>query len=375
MNIRRFSARDSRSALAMVREGLGPEAVILSNRRVADGVEVVAACNLEAVEQVAVAGERASAVDATSNELGMVQLQNELANLRSLLEAELQQRNWRDSAGTQPIRAALNQRLARMGFSRALSEGITDTLPVDGGLEVLWQRTLAALEARLQTLPDGLPGNPRVIACVGTTGVGKTSTIAKLAGRAVLADGHGEVALVTMDQYRIGGQEQLATFAELLDIPMISVANGSQLQAALRDFRGYRRIFVDTAGMGQRDPRLLQQIDLLRTSSVPISVCGVVSASCAVAQTREFVQSLGKRGLSGVIITKLDEAAGLGGTLDTIIRYQLPVVYTSTGQHVPDDLQPAIAQELIVFAESWLRNRRRSEVMLHSRAGVSAMAS
>src|SRR6056297_342676 len=100
MNIRRFNARDSRSALALVREALGAEAVILSNRRVADGVEVVAACNLEAVEQAAAVSEQPAAVVAppVENELGMLQLQNELANLRSLLETELQQRNWRDSA-------------------------------------------------------------------------------------------------------------------------------------------------------------------------------------------------------------------------------------------------------------------------------------
>ncbi len=376
MNIRRFSARDSRSALALVREELGAEAVILSNRRVADGVEVVAACNLEAVEQAAAESERPPAAPApVENELGMVQLQNELANLRSLLEAELQQRNWRDSADKAPVRATLNQRLARMGFSRALSEGITDALPSSGGLEALWQRTLAALESRLLTLPDGLPGGTRVVACVGTTGVGKTSTIAKLAGRAALTDGREQVALITMDQYRIGGQEQLATFAELLDVPVLSVGTGPELYAALRDFRNRRHIFIDTAGMGQRDPRLLSQIALLRASPVPVTVLAVLSASAGVAQTRELVHSLGRQGLSGAIITKLDEAAGLGGTLDTLMRAALPVAYTSSGQRVPDDLQPARAGELIALAADWLRQRRRADAVPASRAGVTAMAS
>ena len=377
MNIRRFSARDSRSALALVREELGAEAVILSNRRVADGVEVVAACNLEAVEQAAAGSEQPAAVVAppVENELGMVQLQNELANLRSLLETELQQRNWRDSAAKAPVRATLNQRLARMGFSRALSEGITDALPTSGGLEALWQRTLAALEARLLTLPDGLPGGTRVVACVGTTGVGKTSTIAKLAGRAVLSHGREQVGLITMDQYRIGGQEQLATFATLLDVPLQSVSDGPELYAALRDFRNRRHIFVDTAGMGQRDPRLLQQIEVLRESPIPVTVLGVLSASVGVAPTRELVHSLGRQGLSGAIITKLDEAAGVGGTLDTLIRAQLPVAYTSSGQRVPDDLQPARAGELIALAADWLRQRRRADAVPPLRAGMTAMAS
>lgn len=374
MNIRRFNAKDSRSALALVREALGPDAVILSNRRVADGVEIVAACNLEAVEEAAAAG-AGEEQPQPSNELGMLQLQNELAHLRSMLESELQQRSWRDTATKAPARATLNQRLARMGFSRALSEGITDALPEEGPLEPLWQSTLGALQARLSVARGGLPGAPRVIASVGTTGVGKTSTIAKLAARSVLAEGVEQVGLITMDQYRIGGQEQLATVADYLGVPLLTVADGPELHAALRDFRARRHVFVDTAGMGQRDPRLLAQISLLRSSPVPVAVCAVLSASANVAQTREFLLSLGRQGLSGAIITKLDEAAALGGLLDVLIRTGVPVAYTCSGQRVPDDLQIADAGALFALATDWLVARRKGETAQAAPPRARAMAS
>lgn len=371
MTIRRFIARDSRSALARIREDLGPDAVIVSNRRVADGVEVVAACSLEAVEQ-AVAGDQVE--QAAANELGMLQLQNELANLRSLLESELQQRSWRDSAGQSSTRSSLNQRLARMGISRALGESVTDSLPAQGDLNRLWQRVLAALEERLPVAGDGFPGAPRVLACIGTTGVGKTSTVAKLAARAALSSGRDTVALITMDQYRIGGQEQLASFAGHLDLPFATVGDGRGLYAALRDFRGKANIFIDTAGMGQRDTRLLDQVALLRASPVPVSICGVLSASASVSQSREFVLSLGRQGLGGAIITKLDEAASLGGLLDILIRMSIPVVYTCSGQRVPDDLQPARARELVALAALSLGSRRNTESAGDVRSRPAAIA-
>ncbi len=411
MTIRRFNARDSRSALARVREDLGPDAVILSNRRVADGVEVLAASNLEAVEQAVatedrtqwaavneaardrVARDRAArdvasgaavvrnspappgaAPDGGANELGMQQLQNELANLRSLLESELHQRAWRDSAGKSSTRASLNQRLARMGFSRALGEELTDALPARGDLEKLWQRVLAALEGRLPVADNGFPGAPRVVACVGTTGVGKTSTIAKLAARAALSGGRKSVALVTMDQYRIGGQEQLETFAGHLGLPVAAVEDGPGLYAALREFRTMANIFIDTAGMSQRDPRLLDQVALLRASPVPVAICGILSASASVSQGREFILSLGRQGLSGAIITKLDEAASLGGVLDILIRTAIPVVYTCSGQRVPDDLQPAGARELVALAAACLGNRRGAGADADIRTRAAAVA-
>ena len=212
------------------------------------------------------------------------------------------------------------------------------------------------------------------MACVGTTGVGKTSTIAKLAARAALSGGRKSVALITMDQYRIGGREQLETFAGHLGLPVAVVEDGPGLYAALREFRTMANIYIDTAGMSQRDPRLLDQVALLRASPVPVAICGILSASASVSQGREFVLSLGRQGLSGAIITKLDEAASLGGVLDILIRTAIPVVFTCSGQRVPDDLQPAAARELVALAAACLGNRRSAGADAEVRTRTAAVA-
>jgi len=352
MKIRRFVEKDSRTAMARVREALGTEAMILSNRRVGSDVEVVAALDLdEGGIAAALASSRPEPDAEPGNELAMQQLQNELVDLRNVLQSQLGRRSWRDSAERPPPLATINQRLARLGLSRALGGAIVDALPARGTLDEQWQRALIALARRLRCV-ETFPPNGTALACLGATGVGKTSVVAKLAGRELLSGGQ-RVALVSMDAWRIGGQEQLEAFATQLDLPFEVATSTSALSKALRRLRGYR-VFIDTAGMSQRDARLQEQWDMLRQARQPVECCLVLSAVAQAAQTRELVQSFAPRDMCGAIITKLDEVASLGGVMDALIQGDLPVAMISAGQRVPDDIAAADSRELVARAVSLL---------------------
>ena len=352
MKIRRFVDKDSRAAMARVREALGADAMILSNRRVGSEVEVVAALDLDDAEiAAAMSSAQAGAAPETANEVAMQQLHNELADLRNVLQSQLGRRSWRDSSQRSPVPATINQRLARLGLSRALGGALVDSLPAQGTLGEQWQRVLQALARRLRTL-DGFPPAGSVLACLGATGVGKTSVVAKLAGRELVA-GEPRVALISVDAWRIGGQEQLEAFATHMQVPFEVATSASALSRALRRLRGYR-VFIDTAGMSQRDARLQEQWAMLRQLRQPPSCFLVLSAAAQAAQNRELLQSFGPQDMCGAIITKLDEAASLGGVLDALVQSGMPLAMISEGQRVPDDIAPASGRELVARAVSLL---------------------
>jgi flagellar biosynthesis protein FlhF len=364
MKIRRFVDRDSRAAMARVREAMGPEAMILSNRRVAEGVEVVAALDLaeadiaralEAAQsgvQAAAEPERPAAAQ-SADDLAMRQLQKELAELRDALELQLGRRSWRDSAQRPATRATLGQRLARLGLSRALSGAILDSLPARGGLETQWQRALLQLANRLP-IADAFPPPAGALACLGATGVGKTSVVAKLAGRAVLA-GAERVALLSMDAWRIGAHEQLQTVADRLGVPFETATSAESLSRLLTHYRGYR-LFIDTAGMSQRDSRLREQWQVLREQRPAVSCAIVLSASAQTAQTREVLRGFGPRDLCGAIITKVDEACSLGGVIDALVQSGVPLAMLADGQRVPDDIATVDARQVVARAVSLLES-------------------
>jgi len=354
MKIERFRAPDSRTAMAQVRAALGADALILANRRVGDLVEVTAAVDVEQVVQAP----SFAAGDAPQNELQLKALERELHRLRGILEKELGKSSWRDSARQPSAVAALRQRLLRMGFSRSLAGSVLDRLPQTGRTDRLWALARAELAHRLAVTPP--PAESSVTAVFGGTGVGKTSSIARLAARAVQRSGADAVALLTLDNYRIGAHEQLTSFADLLGLPLRAVSDRHSLSLALREFAD-RQVFIDTAGMAQHDPRLVAQAELLDGVSGSIRRLLVLAASAQPAQSRALLQAFGRSRLSGAIITKVDEAHSLGGVLDVLITSALPAVGLTDGQRIPEDWHEPQAEQLLDLAADLAR--RDSKLM------------
>lgn len=248
----------------------------------------------------------------------------------------------------------LRQRLLRLGLSRSLAEEIIGTLPPVRNLNDSWQRALRKLVSIVNT--QALPADrDSVFALFGGTGVGKSSTIAKLAGADVQRFGVHGVGLITLDNYRIGAQEQMSSFAYTLGIPLYPANDRQSLALALQELQG-RRVYIDTAGMGQHDDRLARQINLVREQEQPITSLLTLSASAQPSQSRALSSLFTRSGVTGAIITKVDEATSLGGILDVLIRSRLPLHVTCDGQRVPDDIQAADGQVLVRRAVELLRS-------------------
>lgn len=349
MKIKRYVSHTGTSALAQAKAELGPDAVILSNRNVDGQVELVAAIDLD--EQVLQdspkqSAELAPAPVTASQDPALGDLQQELERLRGMLEGQLTQVAWREKTVTKTPKKQLINRLGRLGLSRSMSATIADRTG-NGTIDQQWREAQNTLAARIRINDGDADQHQKIMALVGSTGVGKTTTIAKLAARSVLRHGPRQVALITTDCYRIGGQEQLETFARYLGIPVMVATDAAQLSDALSKVADRKLVLIDTAGMSQRDVRLYQQFATLKSVGCDIECHVVLSATALPGSLNEVVQVFGKDALAGAIITKLDEASSLGGVIDVLIRHHLPLTWVSAGQKVPEDLRKARADELV----------------------------
>jgi flagellar biosynthesis protein FlhF len=375
MTIKRFIDKDSRSALAQVRRELGPDAVIVSNKSVGDQVELVAALDIDEVER-ALAPE-AAAEAGSADPQGLGALQRELGQLRAMVEGRLSPQAWQEVESQSSGLTALRERLARLGLSRELVQAITQAMPASDPLEENWQRALQMLVTRMPGLrEDALLENGGVLAVLGATGVGKTTTLAKMAARYVQRYGAADLALICADSYRIGAQEQLQTFANYLDVPVTMASDQTALRKALRRYRDKRLILVDTAGMSQRDARLGQQCALLQSLGVDVRMVAVLPATAQLRAMHELVRNLSRESLDAAVVTKVDESTGLGAVLDVMARHQLPLAYISDGQRVPDDLAPATGRDLMRRALELLNessNSRRPTAASAAPASAAAV--
>jgi flagellar biosynthesis protein FlhF len=207
----------------------------------------------------------------------------------------------------------------------------------------------ADLTPRIQTMdPLALFDPGGVFAFIGPTGVGKTTAIAKIAARCVLRYGRDQMALMTTDNFRIGAQEQLKVYARILGIPFVAVQESEDFAQKLRALGQRRVVLLDTAGVSQRDIQMLEQSQLLYEGSPALKRLLVMSSTTDLRTLEDVilmhssaVKAKTDRALVGSIITKTDEAAQLAPVLDCLIRHQLPLVFLSNGQRVPEDLSQA----------------------------------
>ncbi len=360
MMVKKFYAQTSREALRLVRQAMGDEAMILSNRKTATGVEVMAVAESEVKAVTAGADGRvfkkleAPVLPAGTPDQrqvsqrpqatpGSFDVVHELRLLRSLMEEQVAALAWNDLRRREPARSAALRKLLSAGFSVGLARKLVDRMPagVDVNRGLRW--TKAALQAMLNVVRDenSIINQGGIFALVGPTGVGKTTTVAKLAAQATLRFGAEHVALVTTDTYRIGAVDQLRVYAKILGVPVISIRDETDMRVALGDLRSRRIVLVDTIGMGQRDRRLVDQVALLCGDGKPVQRLLLLSAVSQTDVLAEVVNAYKGPALCGCILTKLDESVTLGGALDVLIRHKMPVYYVTNGQRVPEDLHLA----------------------------------
>jgi flagellar biosynthesis protein FlhF len=427
VKIKRVFAKDMRTALAEVKELLGPDAVIMSNKKVTGGIEIVAAVDYQTAqnahatptaralkedrvefssqarpesqmsaafdnakekvadslgallarqsriardmpqtqglpptleEQAKMAPEPArprsaamrqsSSATSGQRDKDMEAMRSEMASIRKLLQHQLSGLMWQEVERKEPIRALLIKQLLKGGFTETLADQLAGMVPEDIPLHEAWQQIEKLLNQQLHVGDDEIMRQGGAVALLGPTGVGKTTTIAKLAARFAMKHGAEQVALITTDHYRIGAQDQLQTYGRIMGCQVRAVSNVEELGTALYQLRNKRLVLIDTAGMGQRDVRLNEQLDtLIQNSRVKIRHYLVLPATAQRRVLQEAYDHFHRIPLSGCILTKLDESLNLGDVLNVCIQNALPISYVTNGQRVPEDIQLPKVAELV----------------------------
>lgn len=276
-------------------------------------------------------------------------IMNEIRSMRGMLEAQLTEISWGATQKREPAKAAVLRELLGAGFSAALSRYLTENMPhtTEAAEGLQWVKTILARNLATLSNEAELIEKGGVYALVGPTGVGKTTTTAKLAARCVMRHGPGKLALITTDGYRIGGYEQLRIYGKILGVMVHSVKDESDLRIALDELKGKHTVLIDTVGVSQRDQMVADQVAMLSGAGSKIKRLLCLNATSTGETLSEVVRAYKGSGLAGCVMTKLDEAATIGSLLDVVIRQKMDLYYVANGQRVPEDLHVANKQYLV----------------------------
>ncbi len=388
MKVKRYVASTSREALRQVKEELGNDAVILSNRKTKEGVEIMALADAEMSNLMQPQSEALVAAPATirpraanknklntaldmdavtvyennrdkaspNSKISSEVLSDKFAQtiiaeiqaMKTTLEDQLANVAWGNFAQRKPEKAKILCTMLEAGFSPSLSRRLVDKLTPEFNYEQSLKQAISALSMNLQTVEnDEMIEKGGVYAMVGPTGVGKTTTTAKLAARCVIRHGADKVALLTTDSSRIGGHEQLRIYGQLLGVPVRNIKDTEDLHLTLSELKRKHMVLIDTVGMSQRDRMVDEQLSMLMQCGVDVKRVLILSAASNGKTLDEVISAYQKYGIHGCIITKVDETASLGVVLDAVIRRKLLLHYVANGQKVPEDIHAAHSRYLL----------------------------
>ena len=437
MNVKKFTAASSRDALRKVREALGPDAVILSNRQANGEVEILALANDDAASlamppagtpmaqpqpqldfdtsaapmsmQTALpqqpvrrvvaspssyasataanaaaiasamghphttapkapaapaAQPKAATVDmerisemvasavASAKENAVAEMHSmmsEIRAMRGMMETQLAEIAWGSTQQREPHKAAVLREMLAAGFSASLARYLLEKLPAgrDSAESLRWIKSVLVRNLATMSNEEAMIDKGGVFALVGPTGVGKTTSTAKLAARCVMRHGPDKLALITTDAYRIGAHEQLRIYGKILGVMVHSVKDEADLRIALKELKNKHTVLIDTVGVSQRDQMVTEQVSMLQGADADVKRILCLNSTSTQETLAEVVRAYQGSGLAGCIMTKLDEAASIGNVLDVVIRQKLNLFYVSNGQRVPEDLHLADPSYLV----------------------------
>lgn len=291
---------------------------------------------------------RSTSPSRTTNNKEIAKIGAEVASLRKLLEHQVSGLMWQEMERKEPIRAMVIKWLSSAGFSNDMADQLASYIPEDASSIEVQEYIQNLLQEKVFVGNNDILQQGGAIALLGPTGVGKTTTIAKLAAQFAMKYGAEQVALITTDTYRIGAHEQLATYGKIMGCSVRVAKDADELSEVLYQFREKRLVLIDTAGMGQRDVRLSEQLDtLMRNSRVNIQSYLVISSTSQRRVIEEALEHFKRITLSGCILTKVDESIGLGEVLSVTMQHALPITYVTTGQRVPEDIEIANTDNII----------------------------
>lgn len=403
MNVRKYFATDMRSALEMVRVEQGPDVLILSNRKLDNGVELITAdSSVDETVLDAFAAEqkkentsrKVDSLDRETDDLAVEEsprkserptirrvsntakkeknkqtkleevrpkaaenllwtdeatvrkMQVEMKNIKGLLEQQLSGLAWADYGNKYPQRARLLRTLSTLGIAPALARQLVEQVPAAMDMERAWNFALATLKLNLKTLADPILSQGGRAAICGPTGVGKTTLICKLAARYGIRHGVENVTIVSLDDHRLGAHQQLSVFGRLSGISCVSLKPSERLNDRLDGLNNKHLTLIDTGGFAPEDIRFRENLAALQNTQTYLAL----AATTEYSALKKALNVCTEMEITGCLLTKVDEAALLGGSISALISASIPLAYMSAGQAVPDDLEEANAKQLIAQA-------------------------
>jgi flagellar biosynthesis protein FlhF len=282
-------------------------------------------------------------------------LQAEIADMRFLLEQQLDRLSGQQVASiNSPVLASVARRLERLNLPKDVIGKVINACSKTKTLSDAWPDALANLAHQLPVSGRDIVDQGGVFALVGPTGVGKTTTIGKLAARYVLQHGADKVALITTDTYRIAAHDQLRSLARILRVPVRVVDEANPLDSVLRSLRHCSLVLIDTAGFRHGDPHLKAQLQALADQQ-QVKTYLVMSCNSQAQMLKASIHAYGAARIQGCILTKLDETASIGEAIGVVMQNRLPIVYTTDGQDIPKNLEVARAHQLVSKAVALLK--------------------
>ena len=278
-------------------------------------------------------------------------LVDELREMRGLIASQLSSLAWLDGVRRNPLQVQMLRKLIGCGFSSQLSRKLVSRMPADDEARAqAWIRQTLGRLMRCETAGEGLLDRGGIYALVGPTGVGKTTSAAKIAAQFALRHGVQSVGLLTVDAYRIGAQDQLRTFGRLLGVPVHVAHDAGTLAEFLHLFMNKKLVLIDTVGVGQRDERVAELLGSLGSEAIGKLV--VLNASAQPETLEDVIVSYQAENAAGVVLSKVDEAVKTAGVLDCVIRHRLKLVGVANGQRVPEDWHlpdgPALLEQAMI---------------------------
>lgn len=293
--------------------------------------------------------------DSADQNAQLSELQAEIADMRFLLEQQLDRLTGQQSIPTDsPVLASVSRRLERLGLPKEVVASVIKACTKSKTLSDAWPDALANLAHQLPINGRDIVEQGGVFAFVGPTGVGKTTTIGKLAARYVLQHGADKVALITTDTYRIAAHDQLRSLARILRVPVRVVDEANPLDNVLRSLRHCSLVLIDTAGFRHGDPHLKAQLAALAAQQ-QVKTYLVMSCNSQAQMLKASIHAYGAARLQGCILTKLDETASMGEALGVVMQSRLPIAYTTDGQDIPKNIDVARAHQLVSKAVALLK--------------------
>lgn len=279
----------------------------------------------------------------------MQRVSHDISKLKDNLQNQFEIAGWNRWLAANPTRSNVLARLAKIGLHKTVAEKLIANLKETDDKVVAWRQVLGYWAKEMAVTHDNIINNGGRIALVGPTGVGKTTTIAKLASKFITRHGENSVALISYDHYRIGAHDQLMTYGRLIGAPVITAVNRAELNEIMNSLHHKKLVLIDTAGMSPNNPGFKDHLHTLQNTSIndQIDHYLTISANTQYSVLNKVIENYAPLNIKATILTKTDEATELGDVLSATLQQRLPIAYITTGQTVPSDIAAAKVTHLI----------------------------